>query len=79
MKKENCLGCYNDDYNRGLGGAKECFSFKTAKLVTKIAIHINQMPPFDKKSGKKTPSCYRRPQMCYVEPKNLNEKGFWKS
>lgn len=27
-----CAGCRNNDYNFGLGGAKECWSLKSAKL-----------------------------------------------
>lgn len=80
MKKNKsmCAGCYNDEYNNGLGGAKECWSFKDAKVVKRIPVHIDQMPPYDKKSAREMLSCYRRPQMCYPLPENLDDKGFWK-
>ena len=34
--KTKCAGCYDDDYNRGLGGATECWGFKTARVVDKV-------------------------------------------
>ena len=66
MKKENCSGCYNNIYNCGAGGARECFYFKDAKLVWKKEVHINQCPPFNQKT-KRFPSCYRKPQYCYID------------
>lgn len=73
-----CSGCYNDEYNHGLGGAKGCWSFDDAKIVDRIPVHINQSPPYDKKNAVPMLNCYRRPQMCYPEPKNLTDEGFWK-
>ena len=67
MKKENCEGCYNDEYNYGLGGAKECWCFKTAKLILRKEVHIDQIPPWNQKA-KKFPSCYRRQRYVYVTP-----------
>lgn len=80
MKKQKtmCSGCYNDDYNSGLGGAKECWSFSGAKVTDKISVHINQTPPYDKNNAEKKLSCYHKPQWIFVEPKNLTSDGFWK-
>ena len=78
MIKENCSGCYNDEYNHGLGGAKECFSLKSAKMIDRIPVHINQMPPYDKKQTIKLPNCFRRPQMCYPSPSDLTAEGYWR-
>lgn len=80
IKKEKamCNGCYNDDYNYGLGGAKGCWSFKDAKLIDRIRIHINQSPPYDKTKAEKRLSCYRKPQWVFVEPENLTSEGYWK-
>ena len=57
MGKEYCRGCYNDDYNHGLGGAKECWSFADAKLKMRKIVHINQVPPWTQKP-QLLPSCY---------------------
>lgn len=65
IKKENCNGCYNDVYNHGCGGAKECWMFKDAKLIKRKMVHINQMPPFNQ-PARLFPSCYRMPQYVFM-------------
>jgi len=67
MKKGKCSGCYNNDYNYGLGGAKECWCFKDAKLIWRKEVHIDQVPPWNQKA-KLLPSCYRRQRHVYVKP-----------
>jgi len=37
MNKKHCKGCYCDDYNHGLGGAQECWSFKNARLIMRTS------------------------------------------
>lgn len=55
-KKSMCSGCYCNNYNYSLGGAKECWSFKTAKVVNKSVYRdINST---NKIKVKKTLSCY---------------------
>ena len=70
MKKSDCSGCYNDVYNHGCGGAKECWSFKDAKIVWRKEIHVDQMPPF-KQKAKRLPSCYYRQRYVYFDPKRM--------
>ena len=67
MKKEDCIGCYNNDYNHELGGAKECWSFDSAKLEMRKEVHIDQRPPWNQKA-KRFPSCYRKQRYVYVRP-----------
>lgn len=76
--KEACSGCYNEQYHYGLGGAKECFSYESAKIVDKIAVGVDEMPPFDKARARPMMSCYTRQRSCFVEPSSLTEQGFWK-
>ncbi len=76
--KAMCSGCYNDDYNNGLGGAKECWNYKGAKVIKRLTVHINQMPPYDRKSATKMMSCYNKPQWCYPSPDALTKEGYWK-
>lgn len=76
--KDACAGCYNDDYNHGLGGAKECFSFSSAEIIKRLAVGVNQVPPFNKNLAEPMMSCYTQRGMCYVKPEDLTEKGFWK-
>jgi hypothetical protein len=45
--KAMCTGCYEDDYNHGLGGATECWLFKTARVVDKVgysSIYVENGP-----------------------------------
>lgn len=67
MTKSDCSGCYNNDYNHGLGGATECWSFKTAKMILRKEVHIDQVPPWNQKA-KRLPSCYQRQRFVYVGP-----------
>ena len=67
MKKSDCAGCYNNEYNHGLGGSKQCWSFKTAKLIMRKEVHIDQLPPWNQEA-KRLPSCYRKERYVYVDP-----------
>ena len=79
MEKKHCSGCYNDDYNHGLGGAKECFNFDiNQRLVKKYRMHIDQPPPYGKDQIVKVPPCYREQKYAHVDLDAINEKGFWK-
>jgi len=68
-KKTHCSGCYNNDYNFGLGGAKECWSLDTMKLIKCKKVHINDVPPWTWKAGK-YPDCYRKPQYVFINCEN---------
>lgn len=65
MTKAHCAGCYHDEYNRGLGGAKECWSFKTAELKLRKKVHVDQMPPW-KQEPQKYPSCYYQQRYVFI-------------
>jgi len=64
--KQMCSGCYNDDYNHGLGGAKGCWSYDSATVKLRKAVHINQVPPWNQKPTLMM-SCFNRPQWVYVD------------
>lgn len=67
MKKINCNGCYCNEYNYGLGGSKECWSFKSAKIVWRKEVHIDEVPPHTQKA-KRFPSCYHKQRYVYLQP-----------
>lgn len=75
--KEACAGCYDNGYNYGLGGAKECWKFKSAKIVPRLLIHVDRPPPYKEKPTKMM-SCYKKPRYCTVDPKALGADGFWR-
>jgi hypothetical protein len=58
--KSDCVGCRDDVYNRGCGGATECWSLKSATFVDLILVPLDEMPPHRQKPQKR-PSCYRKP------------------
>jgi len=68
-KKKYCRGCYNNVYNAGLGGAKECWSLQSSELIWRKRIHINQAPPFDQ-DAEKLPDCYVVPKYVFLNGKN---------
>ncbi len=77
--KALCFGCYNDEYNNGLGGANECWEYGESKVIKRLCVHINQMPPYNFKDNADWKlSCYRKPQYCYVNEGALNSEGYWK-
>jgi len=66
-KKDLCPGCYCNDYNYGLGGAEECFSLKTAKVVKRKFVHVDQKPPWNQ-PAEKTLSCHQKQRYISVRP-----------
>jgi hypothetical protein len=76
--KAMCVGCYNDDYNHGLGGAKECWSYESAVIIKRLAIPVDRSPPYDPKSAEPTMSCYRKQRWVYVKPEVLDDSGYWR-
>jgi hypothetical protein len=69
MDVKHCRGCYCNFYNgRQNVGGTECWSLKTAKLVMRKEVHINDMPPH-KHKPQKLPNCYHKPQFVYIDAK----------
>lgn len=57
-KRKHCSGCREDFYNGSNPyGIKECWNLKSARLVWKKQIHINQVPPWKQKPIKVL-NCY---------------------
>ena len=65
--KALCRGCYYDDYNHGLGGAKGCWSFDSAEVCARAFVHLSMMPPW-KVPLETTLTCYQRPKHVAVRP-----------
>jgi len=65
-KREMCSGCRNNFYNgNNPHGVTQCWSFKTAKVILRKEVHVDQRPPWNQKA-KKFLSCYHRPRYVYV-------------
>lgn len=75
----DCVGCYNNVYNHGCGGASVCWNLEDAKLVRRLIIHVDQRPPYNLKETELVPSCYKKQRFVTVDPeKSLDDRGFWK-
>ena len=76
--KQMCTGCYNNDYNYGLGSAKECWSFESAEIIARLAIDVNRSPPYDWDNAEDRLSCYNKKGMVYIKKEALDYQGCWK-
>jgi hypothetical protein len=67
-KLRRCVGCRDDFYNgKNPMGIKECWCLKTAKLVRKKAVHVDQRPPWTQKAQWLF-DCYHQDRYVYVKP-----------
>lgn len=81
MNKKNCLGCANNFYNGNNSlGVRECWSLKSAKLVSRITIGNWEEPPYKNKKKIQVPNCYHERgsnRTHYIDPKAINSQGYW--
>ncbi len=71
-KKKYCEGCYNDEYNRGLGGADRCWGLGSATLTRVKFVHINDVPPWNHQRVEETLSCHKRKGFVRAQPNQLH-------
>ena len=75
--KQCCSGCRNNFYN--VNEKDGCWSFKSARVVKRMLIPNDMLPPYIDMPINPTLSCYRQPGYATVDPKSLTKDGFWKS
>lgn len=77
IDKKHCSGCYNDwyNYNKGFNDSPGCWSRKNAKLVSRVLVHIDAMPPYSRKT-KKVPSCWRGQRTVAYPKERFNKAGY---
>jgi len=82
MDKKHCSGCRNNFYNGHNNlSVKECWSFKSAKLVSRICISNWENPPYLNKKKVKVPECWHEVtsnSRHYIDPDRINSAGYWK-
>jgi len=67
--KSMCVGCRDNFYNGNNDlGVKECWMFKTAKVVKKRRVHMDERPPWTAKP-ETVLDCRREPRFIFVDPK----------
>ena len=75
-----CSGCRNNFYNgrQNLNGTT-CWSLESAKVVKRLFIHRDQMPPYKNEKTRDTLSCwYGDTGMRAVDPNSITAEGYWK-
>ena len=65
--KSMCYGCYNNIY-------QPCWCYKTAKIVKKILVHIDIIPPYIEEP-KKYLSCYRAQRYALLNQSERDKKA----
>ena len=58
IKREDCNGCYNEDYHCGLGGKNKCWSFDDAEMSLGRKLSIYTLPKHYSGKFKLIPNCY---------------------
>ena len=67
-KSKGCVGCYNNDYNHGLGGAKRCWHLESATKVVNVEVHVDKRPPYLTEKPQSRFRCYRAQRFAYLDP-----------
>jgi len=71
-KQKHCCGCHDDFYNQqGHSAEGKCWMFKSAKLIWRKSVDINQRPPWNQKAERFL-SCYHRQGAIFVKPDQTN-------
>jgi len=80
MRKSDCAGCESNFYNGNNElGVKECWHFKTAKIVSRIMIGHWERPPYKDKKVIKKPNCFferGNNRTHYVDPNKITKEGY---
>lgn len=67
QKLRHCSGCHDNFYNGNNDlGVERCWNLKSAKVVWRKEVSIDQKPPW-KQKAKRVLDCYHRPGYIYVE------------
>ena len=70
MDSKYCLGCSEDFYNgKNPLGVEKCWMLRTAKLIRRVRVHINEWPPW-RHEAQWLPTCYCESQYVFVLPDN---------
>lgn len=74
---KHCAGCRQNFYNGNNPlGVSQCWNLKDAKMVKRVLIHIDQMPPYRNVKPERVPSCYSRQRFIAVAPEKIGADGY---
>jgi len=72
---ERCQGCHDNYYN------PNCWSRKSAKIVWRIPIGVDECPPYKNKKKIRGPSCWHgggSNRTIMVKSESITNDGYWK-
>ena len=82
MDRKYCSGCANNFYNGNNElGVKDCWSFKSAKVVSRITVGHWENPPYKNKKKIRVADCFHERgsgRTHYIEPESLTSEGYWR-
>ena len=68
MDKKHCSGCNDNFYNgNNPHGIKECWMLKSAKVIWRKKVPMNQRPPWSQ-AAIQVPKCYKQSGYIFVPP-----------
>lgn len=75
---EHCSGCENNFYNgNNPYGVERCWSLKDAKLVDRVRIHRDQVPPYRNVKPVRMLNCRHEKGYALVAPETIGKDGYW--
>ena len=81
MDRKHCSGCRNNFYNgNNQLEVKECWTLKSAKMVSRIPVGHWENPPYLNKKKVQVPSCWHgegSSRTHYVKPERIDSNGYW--
>ena len=82
LDQKHCAGCRNDHYNSSASNTGKCWSRESAKLVWRIPVGFQEMPPYKNKKKKQVPDCWHGEgpyRTVYIDSdKALTKDGYWR-
>lgn len=84
IAQKHCSGCHDNYYNsKSTSGSSNgmCWSRKSGQLVSRIAIGVDEPPPYKNKKKIKVPDCWHgggSNRTIMVKPESITKDGYWK-
>lgn len=76
--KSDCGGCIDDFYNdHNPYGVKECWHFKSAKIVKRVRVGIDERPPYKHHRPQPMMDCRTEKGYALVDPSRIAKDGYW--
>jgi len=84
IEAKHCIGCHDNYYNsKSTFGSADgmCWSRKSGKMVWRIPIGVDELPPYRNKKKKHVPNCWHgggNNRTIMVNPESITSDGYWR-